>query len=381
MSPAPSSPTSLESLLPPLLAAFGPPGREAAVRSALRRLLRGAGTWEDDPTGNLHLHRSGEGRRLLLAAHMDAPGIIVTRLEGESGQARLAILGARRPAELVGASLRFEDGRSAVVSWDRKEGAEPEADQLLLETGVARKRTSGRGAARAVRDARANGRGPLDVGDVAAIDDRPGRLGDYWCAANIDDRAGCAALVHALTRARRVRYDVHAVFTAQSDLGARGATTSAFGIDPELAIVIDVAHAGEPKETSGFSVGKGPCVALKEQGFLAHPEMLEIVRKAARAARLPLQYLIREGEGSDARAVRASRSGVPTAVIAIPARRTGGVCSLVHARDLEQTAALIAAILSGAGDPAPRARARASGAGPRSKARAKARRTKRGGAR
>jgi endoglucanase len=336
-------------MLPPLLAAFGPPGREAAVRAALRRLLRGAGTLAEDATGNLHLQCGGEGRRLLLAAHMDAPGIIVTRLDGDSGQARLAILGGRRPGELVGASLRFEDGRSAIVSWERKENAEPDVDQLVLETGLPKKANA------------------LDVGDVAAIDDRPGRLGDFWCAANLDDRAGCAALVHALTRARRVRYDVHAVFTAQSDLGARGATTGAFGVDPEMAIVVDVAHVGEAKETSGFSVGKGPCVALKEQGFLAHPEMLELVRKAARAARVPLQYLIREGEGSDARAVRASRAGVPTAVIAIPARRTGGICSLVHARDLEQTAALLAAILTGAG--------RAGGAGQPAK------RTKRGGKR
>jgi len=190
----------------------------------------------------------------------------------------------------------------------------------------------------------------LDVGDVAAIDDRPMRLGGYWCSANLDDRAGCASLAAALLRARRVRYDIHAIFTAQSDLGARGATTAAFGIDPEIAVVVDVAHVNEPKETSGFAVGKGPCVALKEQGFLAHPMMLDLVRKAARAARVPLQYLIREGEGSDGRAVRASRVGVPTAVLAIPARRTGGVGSLVHERDLEQTTALLAAILAGAGE-------------------------------
>jgi endoglucanase len=339
-------------MLPPLLAAYGPPGREAAVRTVLRRLLRGAGTWEEDATGNLHLHKGGEGRRLLVAAHMDAPGIIVTRLDGDSGQARLAILGGRRPAELVGAPLRFENGRAALVSWERKEGSDPEMDQLVIETGVpGPKRPKGSRAPARPRAAAANGHEPLDVGDVAAIDDRPVRLGEYWCAANLDDRAGCAALAHALTRARRPRYDVHAVFTAQSDLGARGATTGAFGVEPELAVVIDVAHLGEPKETSGFVVGKGPCVALKEQGFLAHPEMLELVRKAARAARVPLQYLIREGEGSDARAVRAARTGVPTAVIAIPARRSGGIWSLVHARDLEQTAALITALLSGAGAP------------------------------
>jgi putative aminopeptidase FrvX len=90
-------------------------------------------------------------------------------------------------------------------------------------------------------------------------------------------------------------------------------------------------------------------VALKEQGFLAHPEMLELVRKAARSARVPLQYAIREGEGSDARAVRAARTGVPTAAILIPAKRSGGIWSLVHARDLEQTVALIGAILKTGG--------------------------------
>jgi putative aminopeptidase FrvX len=93
-------------------------------------------------------------------------------------------------------------------------------------------------------------------------------------------------------------------------------------------------------------VGKGPGVALKEAGFLAHPEALELVRRAARAAKTPLQYLIRENEGSDARAIRMSRTGVPTAMIAIPARRSGGLWSLVHAHDLAQVSQLISAILT-----------------------------------
>ncbi len=371
MSPAASD--SLESMLPQLLSAFGPPGREAGVRAMLRRLLRGAGPFQQDVTGNLHVRREGSGRRLLLAAHMDAPGVIVTRLEPDPGKARIAVLGGRKPSELVGAMARFEDDRTAVVTWERKDGADPEPDQLLLETGVGKPR---RGGSRAKGGGRP---GPaLEVGEVAALDERPTRLGDYWCAANLDNRAGCAAVVRALTRSRRVRYDVHAVFTAQSDLGARGATTGAYGVEPELAVVVDVAHWGEPKETSGFTPGEGPCVALKEQGFLAHPEMLEVVRKAARAARVPLQYLIREGEGSDARAVRAARTGVPTAVIAIPARRTGGVWSLMHARDLEQTAELIAAILAGSGEPKGAGAGRAKRTG---EARAATKRTKRGGRR
>ncbi|MGE5177335.1 MAG: hypothetical protein ACM3JJ_13305 [Hyphomicrobiales bacterium] len=334
MSPATASP--LESALTTLLLAYGPPGRESGARAALRRLLRGAGTASEDATGNLHVHRVGTGPRLLLTAHMDAPGVIVTRSNGTSGAARLAILGGRRASELVGAIARFEDGRRALIGWDRagaKDGTEPDADALFLETGAGAKK----------KDAKR-----LAVGDIAAIEDRPNRIGDLWCSANLDNRAGCAAVVAALRKARRVGFDVHAVFSAQSDLGARGATTGAYGVDPEIAVVVDVAHVGDGKETSGFECGKGPGIVLKEAAFLAHPDGIELVRKAARSARVPLQHLIRENEGSDARAVRASRNGVPTAVIAIPARRTGSAASLVHARDLAQTTDLIVALLGAA---------------------------------
>jgi endoglucanase len=342
-----------------LLTAYGPPGRETGVRQALRRILRGTGTFSEDAIGNLHLRTGGNGARLLITAHMDAPGIIVTKVDSGTGAARLGILGGRRASELVGATVRFEDGRLAVVTTDRAGGkdGDMDADALSLEGGAGAGRSSGR-----KRTASPNGtRGArLEVGDVAGMDDRPTRLGDLWCAANLDNRAGCAALAAALRTARRSRFDVTAVFAAQSDLGSRGATTAAFGAEPELAIVIDVAHVGDNKETSGFAVGKGPGLALKESGFLAHPDALELVRRAARAAKTPLQYLIRENEGSDARAIRMSRSGVPTAMIAIPARRSGGLWSLVHANDLAQVSQLISAILTlapkGAGSPSRRPR-------------------------
>jgi len=348
---------SLQSTLPALLTAYGPPGRETGVRQALRRLLRGTGTFSEDAIGNLHLHAGGGGPRLLITAHMDAPGIIVTKVDSSTGAARLGILGGRRAAELVGATVRFEDGRVAVVTTDRTGGKDGEldADALSLEGGAGK--SSGRKRAASANGARG---ARLEVGDVAGMDDRPTRLGDLWCAANLDNRAGCAALAAALRAARRSRFDVTAVFAAQSDLGSRGATTAAFGAEPELAIVIDVAHVGDSKETSGFAVGKGPGLALKESGFLAHPDALELVRRAARVAKTPLQYLIRENEGSDARAIRMSRSGVPTAMIAIPARRSGGLWSLVHSDDLTQVSQLISAILTlapkGAGSPSRRAR-------------------------
>jgi endoglucanase len=323
----------LDDLMAALVPAYGPPGRESGVRAKLRAVLRGAGTLSEDALGNLHLRRPGRGPRLLLVTPMDAPGAIVTRIES-SGQARIGILGGRSAAELIGAKVVFPNGAHALVAYDRpsdaKEGAAPEADALYLVTGL--KKTE---AAKA-----------FPVGTVGMIDTRAGEVGDFWHAASLDNRAGAAAVVAALLGTRKTAHDLHVVFAAQSELGGRGALTGAHGADPDHAVVVEVVHVGEAKDASPVTLGDGPCIGLKENGYIAHPATLEWARKAAKAARVPIQYLVREEGTTDAGAVRRARAGVPTLLIAIPARKTGGPESVVHARDLERTTELVARLLA-----------------------------------
>jgi endoglucanase len=264
---------------------------------------------------------------------MDAPGVIVTRVD-PSGLARLSILGQTSAADWIGATVTLNGTARGVVGWDRpkdsKETREIEPEALYLETGLGDRRASKE----------------IAVGTVGALLDRAERLGNLWCGGNLDNRAGCAAILAAIKNARGVRNDLHVVFSAQSDLGARGAATSAFGIEPDVAVVLDVAFVAESKGSGDIALGKGPCLGLKEEGYLPHPAALALVKRAAKAARVPHQWLIRESGGSDARAVRAARSGVPTALIAIPARRTGGPRVLIHASDLEQTVKLLRGVLT-----------------------------------
>ena len=318
---------SVGTLLPPLLDAYGPPGRERGVRAVLRRALRDAGSMSEDASGNLRLHRPGRGPRVLLVAPMDVPGVIVTRVES-SGLARVSLLGGRSATEWVGAGVQFEDGTTGLLGFERGKGGkdsggEPEAEQLFLETGLKPKEAS-----------RA-----LPVGSVGAAQERAVRLGQLWCAANLDNRAGCAALAAAVKAAGGTRYDLHVVFTAQSELGARGAQTSTFGIDPDWAVVVEVAHV-DGKDAAAVP-GQGPCLGLKEEGFVAHPEVLARLKRAASAARVTTQWLVRDGGGTDARSVRAARIGVPTGLVAIPARRSGGVSSMAHDGDIVQAATLV----------------------------------------
>lgn len=326
------SKASLDTLLPALSEAYGPPGREDGIREALRESLRGMGTVREDALGNLHLHLPGKGKRLLLMAHMDAPGVIVTRVDA-SGLARLAILGPMSAADWIGAVVSLNGRARGVVGWDRpkdqKDSREIEPEALYLETGL--------GSKEAPRK--------VEVGAVGALDDRAERLGDLWCGGNLDNRAGCAVILAAVSGVRGLRNDLHVVFAAQSDLGARGAATSAFGIQPDVAVVLDVAFVGESRG-GDIALGKGPCLGLKEEGYLPHPKALELAKRAAKTAHVSYQWLIRESGGSDARAVRASRAGVPTALVTIPARKTGGPRVLVNTKDLEQTVKLVRQIVT-----------------------------------
>ena len=336
---------NLDAILKALVPAYGPPGRETGVRAALRSLLRGVGRAREDALGNLHVHLPGTGPRLLLVAAMDAPGVIVTRVDA-SGTARIDLLGGRGAAEAIGATVVFADGARALVAFDRpangRESGSPDASTLYLVTGYDKTAAMKR----------------FPVGSVGMLESRLDRLGDQWRSASLENRAGAAAVAAALLRSKKVPYDLHVIFTAQSELGSRGAMTGAFGVEPELAVVVELAHVGEAKDQSPVTLGEGPCIGLKEHGYIAHPQALELARKAAKVARVPIQYLVRDEGSSDASAVRRAGPGVPTVLIAIPARKTGGPESLVHVRDLERTVDLVEKLLAmpPAPKPVPRAR-------------------------
>lgn len=336
---------SLDAILKALVPAYGPPGRETGVRASLRSLLRGVGRAREDALGNLHVHLPGTGPRLLLVAAMDAPGVIVTRVDS-NGTAKIDLLGGRGAAEAVGSMVLFADGSRALVAYDRpangKDSGSPDAGSLYLVTGYDKAAATKR----------------FPVGSVGMLEAQLDRLGDQWRSASLENRAGAAAVAAALLRSKKLPYDLHVIFTAQSELGSRGAMTGAFGVEPEIAIVVELAHVGDAKDQSPVTLGEGPCIGLKEYGYIAHPQALELARKAAKAARVPIQYLVRDEGSTDAGAVRRAGPGVPTVLIAIPARKTGGPDSLVHARDLERTVDLVTKLIATPPEPKPAPRAR-----------------------
>ncbi|MFQ5795928.1 MAG: M42 family metallopeptidase [Candidatus Bipolaricaulia bacterium] len=164
-----------------------------------------------------------------------------------------------------------------------------------------------------------------------------------------DDKAGAFVVLEAarLLAGLAPQAEVHAVATVQEEVGLRGARTSAFGIDPQVGIAVEVTHAtdypsmgGEKKQIGEKKMGKGPVIS---RGANINPRLYELLVETARKREIPYQV---EGEprgtGTDANVIQLTRAGVATGLVSIPNRYMHTPCEVVSLEDLENTAKLLA---------------------------------------
>jgi endoglucanase len=174
--------------------------------------------------------------------------------------------------------------------------------------------------------------------------------GDLVVARGLDDKMGAFVVVEVLRllAKAKIKAAVCGVSTVQEELGLRGAKTSAFGLDPELAIAIDVTHAsdhpGTEKTKSGdIKLGKGPVL---HRGANINPVIADLLVKTAEAEKIPYQMLAAPAAtGTDANAIQLSRTGVATALVAVALRYMHTPAEVLSLDDLENAAKLIAAFI------------------------------------
>jgi endoglucanase len=317
-----------------LCEAFGVSGFEDDVRRAIQREIAGlADSVSVDTLGNLIALRrgAGGGKRVMLAAHMDQIGVIVTHVD-EKGFLWFAPVGGLLPLALVGAQVRFADGTLGTVGLDgRKNPADsvPAMRDLYIDVG-------------ATEQAQVK----QQVGDVASFWPGFAAQGATWFSPNLDDRAGCVALVELLRRVHGVAlpHDLYVVFTTQEEVGTRGARTSGYALDPEVAIAIDVTATGDTPHVAramDVSLGKGVAVKIKDAGMLSHPGLNRLLVAAADEYGIPYQREVLQGGTTDAYAIQVSRSGVPATALSLPSRHVHTPSQIVDERDVEATVKLL----------------------------------------
>jgi endoglucanase len=236
----------------------------------------------------------------------------------------------------VGGRVRFLNGQVGVISMERPDDPSklPTFDQLFIDVGAARREEVA-----------------LRVGDVAAFDRPFVDLGNRLVSKAMDDRIGAVVLIEALRRLSGENggtpHTLFCVFSVQEEVGVRGATTAAFGIDPDLGLALDVTGVGDTPRGIRMEValGQGPAIKVRDAGMLSDPRVVDWMVRTAQEAQLPYQLEVLEGGSTDARAMQLTRAGVPAGCLSIPCRYIHSPSEMVDYNDVQNAVKLLVELL------------------------------------
>ncbi len=336
-------------LLKKLSEAVGVSGYEDEVRAIIgEEFERYADEVRTDRLGNVIALRRGEGdeprRSIMLAAHMDEIGLIVTKIE--EGFLHFTSVGGFDVRTLLGQEVMvhsslFRQPLPGVVGSRPPHVLPAEErnkvipmDKLFIDVGLGAEELSA----------------VAQVGDLVSIRrDFTELAGGYATGKALDDRAGVASVMICLELLSKVRHvwDVYAVATSQEEVGLRGAMVSAYGLAPDVGIAIDVGFGASPglAEAETVDMGKGPAIAF---GPNIHPRLHQALIETAKEAEIPYQIEAIPGRsGTDAWAIQVAREGIPTALLSIPLRYMHTAVETIVLKDIERTGRLLAGFIAG----------------------------------
>lgn len=303
---------------------------------------------EVDSNGNSYARLKGDGPTLMIEGHIDEIGVMVTHID-DDGYLWFSGIGGWDDQVLVGQRIRVMGTHETVVGVIGKKPIhqmEPED-----RTKVSKMNTLwidiGAGSADEARE-------KVEIGDPGVVEQPLVELGDGLIACRgLDNRVGAFVALEALRKLAggdRPRADVWAVAPVQEEVGLFGGRTSAYRLQPDVAIAIDVTHATDHPEANVRGLGKvkiggGPALA---RGNAIHPAVFEGLVAAAKAADIP--YAIESApvrSGTDADSIARERGGIPTGLVSIPNRYMHSPSELVSLEDLDRCAAVIAGYARG----------------------------------
>jgi len=292
-----------------------------------------------DALGNLiALKRgTGSGVPVMVAAHMDEIGLVVTWVD-DKGFLRFAPTGGVSPVTLIGGRVRFANGALGVIGWEawmRPDAGtlHPQISEMYIDVGATCRADC-----------------PVGVGDAAGFTRPFEDLGRRLVAKSLDDRIACAVVIQALREIESSPNDLYLAFTVQEEVGTRGAVTATYGIEPAVGLAVDVTMVGDtPKaRPMAVSLGSGPAIKVMDSGMLAHPGVVRWMTTTADAAGIGVQREVLQAGSTDARAMQLSRAGIPAGCLSIPCRYVHTPSEMVDYGDVQGAVALLKALLTGA---------------------------------
>lgn len=319
----------------------GPPGREERIREVVRaELAPAAEAIEVDPLGNLIARRSGGGGpRLMLSAHMDELGFMVTHIE-DSGYLRLITLGGFDPKTLT-AQRVVVHGREDVLGVlgtkavhlmsDEEKRRPPKLDDYFVDVGLPAER---------VREL-------VRPGDVVTRERAMARLGDLVTCKSLDNRAGLYVMVKAFQALAEHRCEVVAVASVQEEVGLRGARVATQRVRPRIGLAIDITLANDLPDAKPHeritSLGAGAAVKVYDTSAIVPREVVDHLVAVGEERGIPTQLEVMVRGGTDTRELGLAGDGAPAGCVSIPTRYVHQVVETCHPDDLDACVALVVA--------------------------------------
>ncbi|MCR3759703.1 M42 family metallopeptidase [Clostridium felsineum] len=330
-------------LLKKLCNAAGPSSFEGEVRKIIKEEIKDfVDEIKVDRMGNIIAHKKGSGKKIMLDAHMDEVGFIITAIN-EDGTMKFASLGGINSKIIPSKVVYIGENKIPGVI-----GIKP----IHLQNGEERKNSASYEnccidiGSKSKEETKKH----VSLGDYAVFDTEYGEFGEGFIKAKaLDDRVGCAVLIELLKE--NYECDLYAVFNVQEEVGERGAYVSAFSVRPDIGIAIEGTICADmpniPEQLRATELTKGPAISIMDKTSIYNEEIIEDLIKVAKENNVPYQRRKAVAGGNDAGAIVSSTNGAKIAAVSVPCRYIHSSVSVANLEDIENTVELLKKYLLG----------------------------------
>ena len=325
----------MKELLQKLTQIPGPSGYESVVRETIRAEIKPyVKEIKVDAMGNLIAkagQKTEQGLHIMIAAHMDEIGIIVSHIE-KNGLVRFSNIGTVLPRYLPGSRVRFLNGTRGVINSDKPEDLSKiqPVSKCYIDVGAASEKDC-----------------PVKTGDLAVFDREFIDLGLRVTSKALDNRSSCALLIETIKAVKDTPHELNFVFSTQEEVGARGATTAAYGMEVDLGIALDVTPVGNLLGVKmQVNLGQGPAIKVRDVGYIADSNVVNWMVASAKALKIPYQLEVLDIGSTDARVMQISKAGMLSGVLSLPCRYVHSPSEMIDMVDYENALKLMTHLLS-----------------------------------
>lgn len=336
-------------LLKALCEASGIPGQEGRLREIVSaELAPTSDETRTDGLGNLIFRKKAtKGRspkKLMIAAHMDEIGFVVSHIE-DSGLLRLVPLGGHDPRNMVAQRVTVAGKRGDLtgllypgvkpphIQTDADKSKKLSVTDFVVDLHLP--------VSRVKRD--------VEIGTMVTLQRDFAEIGNGYSCKALDNRVALYVMIEAMKAAKSFGFDTYAVATTQEEIGLRGATVSAFGVEPDVGVALDTTIAadipGVPTHEQVTRLGDGVAIKLMDSSSISHAGLVQHAKTLAGRRKIKHQMEILPRGGTDAGAMQRIRVGVPVITFSIPTRYIHTSVELVDKRDVQGAVRLLTAFL------------------------------------